>query len=300
MPANNKHLNSALRHDFLLIFDVTNGNPNGDPDAGDLPRMDGETQRGIVSDVAIKRKLRNWVDQYHGGEERNKIYMQHGDILNENHQRAYTALNIKSVSRNQPREEVEAARQWMCANYYDVRTFGAVMGTSVNAGQVRGPVQLTFGTSIDPISPQEMTVTRVAITNAKDAKTGEDITATGTMGRKTFIPYGLFRSEGFIVPAFAEDTGFNDEDLGIFWQGLLRMWDLDRSASRGRTNCIDVIVFTHDSPLGNAPAHRLFDRISIKRNNPDEPARHHSDYTISVDDAKLPAGITVTRLADHY
>lgn len=290
------HLNPAVRHDFVLVFDVTNGNPNGDPDAGNLPRIDPETGLGIVTDVALKRKVRNFVDAYKGKEERFKIYVQQGAILNNQHMRAYTALGIKSEAK----KESPGVRKWMCDNFFDIRAFGAVMSTEVNCGQVRGPVQLTFARSIDRILPLDAAITRVALTKADEKNTvtgddGEETARSGTIGRKTYIPYGLYTAKGFYVPAFAEDTGFDSEDLGILWKALEQMWDLDRSASRGYTACRGLYVFSHSSPLGNVASHKLLDRINIPSVG---VARQFSDYaehmTLEVDN--LPEGVSFTRL----
>src|SRR5438067_1645205 len=210
------------RHDFELLFDVADGNPNGDPDAGNLPRVDPETMQGLITDVSIKRKIRDWVDATRGDQERYKIYVQNkGFALNDLHQRAYTALGIKSTGTRQRREDVNQARDWMCANFYDVRTFGAVMSTGVNAGQVRGPVQLTFARSVDPIVPLDIAITRIAITDPKDmetviAESGEGKGGKTTeIGRKSIVPYALYKGYGFVNPHFAAQTGFSAEDLGI-------------------------------------------------------------------------------------
>ncbi len=290
------HLDPKVRHDFVLLFDVTNGNPNGDPDAGNLPRIDPETGLGIVTDVALKRKVRNFVDAYKGTEERYKIYVQQGAILNNQHMRAYTALGIKPELK----KESPGVRKWMCDNFFDIRAFGAVMSTEVNCGQVRGPVQLTFARSVDRILPMDAAITRVALTKADEKNTitaddGEETARSGTMGRKAYIPYGLYVAKGFYVPAFAEDTGFNKEDLEVLWKALEQMWDLDRSASRGYTACRGLFVFSHSSPLGNAPAHKLLDRIKIPSVG---LAREFSDYEskMTVDLDNLPEGITFTRL----
>ncbi|WP_278911651.1 type I-C CRISPR-associated protein Cas7/Csd2 [Deinococcus wulumuqiensis] len=287
------HLNAANRQDFVLIFDVTNGNPNGDPDAGNLPRVDPETGLGIVTDVALKRKMRNYVDALKGGEERYKIYVQQGAILNNQHQRAYTALGKDPKEKKQA--DIQAAKEWMCDNFFDIRTFGAVMSTEVNAGQVRGPVQLTFARSVDPILGLDASITRVALTKPDPKQAADDETArSGTMGRKAYIPYGLYVAHGFYVPAFAGDTGFDDADLEVLWQALVNMWDLDRSASRGLTACRALYVFSHSSPLGNAPAHKLFDLIKPQRKTEVDVARSFEDYQpIVVDEAKLPQGITL-------
>lgn len=291
------HLNAAHRHDFVLIFDVTNGNPNGDPDAGNLPRVDPETGLGIVTDVALKRKVRNHVDALRGGEERYKIYVQQGAILNNQHGRAYTALGKDPKKANQA--DIGAARKWMCENFFDIRTFGAVMSTEVNAGQVRGPVQLTFARSVDPILGLDAAITRVALTKPDPKQAASDETArSGTMGRKAYIPYGLYVAHGFYVPTFARETGFNDEDLDVLWQALVNMWDLDRSASRGLTACRGLYVFSHSSPLGNAPAHKLFDRVRLERRADVLVARHYADYSVEISDQNLPQGVTLTRLTD--
>lgn len=291
------HLNSTNRHDFVLIFDVTNGNPNGDPDAGNLPRVDPETGLGIVTDVALKRKVRNYVDALKGGEERYKIYVQQGAILNNQHQRAYTALGKEPKDKKQA--DIQEAKKWMCANFFDIRTFGAVMSTEVNAGQVRGPVQLTFARSVDPILGLDAAITRVALTKPDPKQAADDETArSGTMGRKAYIPYGLYVAHGFYVPAFAGDTGFDDADLEVLWQALVNMWDLDRSASRGLTACRALYVFSHSSPLGNAPAHKLFDRIKVSRSADVSAPRQWTDYAVTVNEADLPQGITLTRVTE--
>lgn len=290
------HLNASNRHDFVLIFDVTNGNPNGDPDAGNLPRVDPETGLGIVTDVSLKRKVRNYVDALRGGEDRYKIYVQQGAILNNQHQRAYTALGKDPKKASQG--DIQAAKKWMCENFFDIRTFGAVMSTEVNAGQVRGPVQLTFARSVDPILGLDAAITRVALTKPDPKQAPEDETArSGTMGRKAYIPYGLYVAHGFYVPAFARDTGFSNEDLAVLWQALVNMWDLDRSASRGLTACRGLYVFSHSSPLGNAPAHRLLDLVKPRRREDVTVTRSFDDYQpVEVDTSRLPQGVTLTRL----
>lgn len=289
---------ASVRHDFVLLFDVQNGNPNGDPDAGNLPRIDPETGKGIVTDVALKRKVRNYVDALRGNEARFKIYVQQGAILNDQNQRAYTSLEIKG----KPRVESPGVRKWMCDNFYDVRTFGAVMSTDVNAGQVRGPVQLTFAKSIDPILGLDISITRVALTSANDKttknKAGADVATHGTMGRKAFIPYGLYAANGFVVPAFAKDTGFSDEDLELFWHALVNMWDLDRSASRGLTACRGLYVFSHSSKLGEAPAHKLLERVTTRRRDDVPVARTFSDYEVNVDTSPLPDGVELQALSE--
>ncbi len=277
----------SRRHDFVLLFDVRDGNPNGDPDAGNLPRVDPETMQGLVSDVAIKRKVRDFVDIGQGGDARFKIYIQSGsEALNTIHQRAYDDLGLKSTGSKQNRGDVHRARTWMCQNFYDIRVFGAVMTTGVNCGQVRGPLQLTFARSIDPIVPLDLAITRVAVTKAEDAEVVESEDGSGQvsgkqteMGRKSAVPYGLYRAHGFFNPHFAEQTGVNSEDLEIFWDALKMMWDLDRSASRGEMACRGLHVFSHDSRLGNAPAHRLFELVETPPSASTAP-RSFADYTV--------------------
>jgi CRISPR-associated protein Csd2 len=291
------HLSAANRHDFVLLFDVTNGNPNGDPDAGNLPRVDPETGLGIVTDVALKRKIRNYVDAVKGDGERYKIYVQQGAILNNQHTRAYTALGKDPKKATQA--DIGAAKKWMCENFYDIRTFGAVMSTEVNAGQVRGPVQLTFGRSIDPILGLDAAITRVALTKPDPKQAADDETArSGTMGRKAYIPYGLYLAHGFFVPSFASATGFDDSDLELLWHALVHMWDLDRSASRGLTACRGLYVFSHDSALGNAPAHKLLERVQVSRNEDVETARKFGDYTVSVNRETMPSGVELHVLTE--
>lgn len=284
------HLNAANRQDFVLLFDVTNGNPNGDPDAGNLPRVDPETGLGLVTDVSLKRKVRNYVQAFKGSEPGYEIYVKQGAILNNQHRRAYDSLEKDPKAAKQ--SDILAAKRWMCENFFDIRAFGAVMSTEVNAGQVRGPLQLTFGRSIDPILGLDAAITRVALTKPDPKQAADDETArSGTMGRKAYIPYGLFVAHGFFVPSFAEDTGFNDEDLNLLWQALINMWDLDRSASRGLTACRGLYVFSHDSKLGNAPAHKLLERVQIRRDEGVAAARAFSDYTVSVNQGDLPSGV---------
>lgn len=278
------------RHDFVFLFDVTNGNPNGDPDAGNLPRVDPETMHGLVTDVSIKRKIRDWVDLTHGNEERFKIYVQNkGIALNALHERAYTALNIKINEGKQKADEVDQTQRWMCENFYDIRTFGAVMTTKVNCGQVRGPIQLTFATSVDPIIPLDLSITRVAITQVGTDKKTE-------MGRKAVVPYALYMGYGFVVPHFARQTGFSSDDLELFWEALRSAWELDRSASRGLMALRSLYIFSHENPLGNAPAHRLFERIQPDLANGTIPPRHFNDYKVAVNDANMPDGVTLTKL----
>jgi CRISPR-associated protein Csd2 len=375
------HLDPQRRHDFVLIFDVTDGNPNGDPDGGNMPRTDAETSHGLVTDVCLKRKIRNYVStyaEYEAAEEQKKrlnIFVEHHGVLNNQIRRAYTeqgiptgkpsneivkdaaVLNIlrehkhllpaaftftdsegtteedvvptlaysgeltdaelkeelekteemyqdKAVKRfidalvkkagkpDKSRANAEKARTWMCENFYDVRMFGAVMSTGLNAGQVRGPVQLTFARSFDPVLPQDLAVTRVAVTDAKDAEKLQ------TIGRKTLIPYGLYMARGFYSPSLAAQTGVTGQDLELLWESLVKMWDFDRSASRGLMAPRGLYVFSHESKLGNAPAHKLFERITAKLNQPSEPPRKFGDYEVSIDEADLPTGVTLTRLTE--
>jgi len=291
------------RHDFVLVFDVMDGNPNGDPDAGNLPRVDPETMQGLVTDVCIKRKVRDFVDALKGTDERYKIYVQNkGVALNTLHERAYTAKGLKSTGAKQKREDVEKVRAWMCENFYDIRVFGAVMTTGVNCGQVRGPLQLTFARSVDPVVPLDISITRVAVTRAKDAEvvTGEDERATGgkvtEMGRKALVPYGVYVCHGFFSPHFAAGTGADSDDLDLFWQALRQMWDMDRSASRGMMACRGLYVFTHESKMGNAPAHELLARVQVKKRDTVESPRSFSDYMVALDETNLPQGVMLTRL----
>jgi CRISPR-associated protein Csd2 len=302
------------RYDFVYFFDVTNGNPNGDPDAGNLPRMDPETSEGLVSDVCLKRKIRNYVEML-GGE---RIYVRENSILNETHREAYLAIRgddpkTQKEKKLSPQSDDEAktVRRWMCDNFFDVRTFGAVMSTGINCGQVRGPLQFTFGRSLEPILPLEMSITRMAATNEAEKKKQADGSDESdgrsdnrTMGRKHIVPYGLYRAHGFINPKLAEQTGFSEDDLQTVWTALRDMFDVDRSASRGEMTARRLVVFKHDNAMGNAQAHKLFDRVSVKRSGSDSPlgsenadnlppARKFEDYCINVDQSGLPQGITL-------
>ena len=366
------HCDPSKKHDFVLVFDGADGNPNGDPDAGNLPRTDPETMEGLVTDVALKRKVRNFVafvaedDEYASRRESLNIYVEHkGTALNAQHRKAYRAKQIPTsepgrqritdealiefFSRVQPggftlteptedsprelvysgelskedltatldaigeqnpaakkfaqdvskrakeikptRQQVEDVRGWMCEHFYDIRMFGAVMTTGVNAGQVRGPLQLTFSRSVSPIIPQDLAITRVAVTREEeqDKKDTE-------IGRKTLIPYGLYIGRGFFSPHLAKQTGVTDADLELFWDALVYMWDFDRSASRGTMSPRGLYVFTHDKSFGNAPAHELFERIEPSLDDPDKSPRRFSDYTVSVENDGLPDGVTLTRI----
>jgi CRISPR-associated protein Csd2 len=294
----------ARRHDFVLLFDVSDGNPNGDPDAGNLPRVDPETMQGLVTDVCLKRKMRDWVLAAKSDQGRFKIYVQSGgDALNTIHKKAYTALGLTSTGTKQGRDVVTQARAWMCDNFFDIRMFGAVMTTGVNCGQVRGPLQVTFARSIDPVVPLDISITRVAVTREEDMQIvvaeGETEGKGGKqteMGRKALVPYGLYRAYGFFNPHFAAATGANGDDLALVWQALTMMWDMDRSASRGLMACRGLYVFSHASPLGNAPAHQLFDRVRVTRKPAVSAPRSFADYDVTVNAAALPDGITLSTL----
>jgi CRISPR-associated protein Csd2 len=297
------HLNPEFRHDFVLLFDVKDGNPNGDPDGGNLPRTDPETMQGLVTDVCLKRKVRNYIDIVYGEQENTKIYVQDkGVALNDMNARAYADLNIKSTGTKQKREEVNQARAWMCKNFYDIRMFGAVMSTKVNCGQVRGAIQLTFSRSIDPIMPLDVAITRVAITDPKDAEVsvGSDGKTEGgktsTIGRKTMILYGLYMGYGFYSPHLATQTGVTQEDLSLFWESLIKMWDFDRSASRGMMAPRGLYIFSHESKLGNAPAHKLFERVQVQLEKEGTVPRQFRDYEVMINEADLPPGVHLTKL----
>lgn len=296
------HTDANRRHDFVLLFDVADGNPNGDPDAGNLPRVDPETMQGLVTDVCLKRKVRNYVDALRGQEARYKIYVQSEEALNSMHARAYEALGIESTGTKQKREDVSKARAWMCDNFYDVRMFGAVMTTGVNCGQVRGPLQLTFGRSLDPIVPLNLSITRIAITKPEDmvVETSDEGEGRGgkttEMGRKPMVPYGLYRAQGFYSAHFAEQTGADAADLALFWEALQNMWELDRSASRGMMGCRGLYVFSHDSKLGRAPAQALFERVHVTREPEVTAPRSFADYAVAVDGSGLPQGVTLSAL----
>lgn len=291
------HLDAALRHDFVLLFDVADGNPNGDPDAGNLPRYDPDTMEGIVTDVAIKRKVRDYVDMARGEEARFKIYVQHGRYLTDTRARVF---DDRAEGRKEKDVKPDEARDWMCDEFFDVRMFGAVMSmTERNSGQVRGPMQLTFARSVDPIQHMDQAIVGPAQNQKQSqrAKDGEERDAFGTMGRKSLVPYGLYVARGFYNPHFAKATKATSDDLELFWTALQMMWDFDRSSARGLMSCRGVYVFTHENPLGNAPAQTLFERITIDRKDGVEVARKFQDYEVRVDDASLPAGITLTRFA---
>ncbi len=281
------------RYDFVYLFDCKDGNPNGDPDAANAPRVDPQDMHGLVSDVCLKRKIRNYVLEASGGAEPFDIFVRQGAILNESIAQAHKDLGheMDGKAKKATRDQVKDARAKMCHRYYDVRTFGAVMSTGTNAGQVRGPVQLSFSRSLDPILPMDISITRMAVTEAKELDAPNQ-----TMGRKNLIPYGLYRCHGFISANLAHDTGFSDDDLNLFWQALQNMFDLDRSASRGTMAPQKLIVFKHQSALGNAPAHKLFERITVTRKESVQAARQFSDYEISTNWNDLPENVELVEM----
>ena len=286
------------RYDFVLLFDVKDGNPNGDPDAGNLPRMDAETGHGLVTDVSLKRKVRNFVGMAKGEHPPFEIYVKEKAILNNQHKRAYVGIGRGELltgddKKRKGGDAVDDARQWMCRNFFDVRTFGAVMSTGVNCGQVRGPVQLTFARSIDPIIAQEHSITRMAVATEAEAEKQEG--DNRTMGRKHTVPYGLYMAHGFVSSFLAKQTGFSDDDLELLWQALAQMFEHDRSAARGEMTTRGLYVFKHDSELGNAPAHALFERIRPKLKQEVSVPRSFEDYDVAVDEAGLPSGVTLIK-----
>jgi CRISPR-associated protein Csd2 len=311
------------RYDFVLLFDVMDGNPNGDPDAGNMPRIDPQSLQGLVTDGCLKRKIRNAVAAIKQDGEGKvptgyELYFQTQDavyerrILNLQHQRAYQALGLgtgekkKETKEKDPRvaaERTSRVRRWMCENFYDIRAFGAVMTTDINCGQVRGPVQITFARSIDPVVPLEFAITRKSVTKEEDAadQVQKDGSVTGTMGRKNTVPYGLYRCHGFVNPFLARDTGFTPADLQLLWDVLKGpMWEIDRSASRGLMATRGLYVFEHASPLGSAPAHELFDRIRVRpcRADSEKAApRSFEEYRprVTVEETGLPEGVILRR-----
>ncbi len=284
-------MNEAInnRYEFVLLFDVKNGNPNGDPDAGNLPRIDPETSHGIVTDVCLKRKIRNYVELTKKDTSPFNIYVKEKAILTEQRKPAYDAV----TEEKDKAKKISKARAWMCQNFYDVRTFGAVMSVKENnCGQVRGPIQFSFAESIDPIVSLEATITRMAVETEKEAKAQDG--DNRTMGRKTYVPYGLYEAHGFISAPLAKQTGFSEEDLELFWNALLNMFDHDRSAARGEMAARKLIIFKHDSELGNAPAHQLFDLIKIERiGDKEKPPRSFKDYEVTI--GETPAGIEMIK-----
>lgn len=316
---------TALSHrfDFVFLFDVTNGNPNGDPDAGNLPRLDPETNKGLVTDVCLKRKIRNYAEIARGGETGFAIYVQEGAILNEKHREAYQFVRgdqekVAKEKRLSPQgdDEAKALQEFMCSNFFDVRTFGAVMSTGINCGQVRGPVQLSFARSLDTIVPLEISITRMAATNEAEKKKREEgaadddaRTENRTMGRKHIVPYGLYEAHGFVSAKLAERTGFSEEDIDFLWDALKNMFEHDRSAARGEMAARKLVAFEHDCALGRAPSHELFERVVVERVSDGEayligdkrldnlpPARRFADYRISINREAVPDGVTIHEL----
>jgi len=276
------------RYDFLFLFDAQDANPNGDPDAGNLPRLDVETGQGLVTDVCLKRKIRNFVQTTKKNEGEHRIYFTEGAVHNLQHKEAYGEIGEKPEKKVKA-EIKDKATAWMCENYYDVRTFGAVMSTEVNCGQVRGPVQISFSRSIDPIVSSEHAITRSSVTNEKD------VDKERTMGRKFTIPYGLYKAQGFVNPFLAEKTGFSDDDLELLFQAVENAFQFDQSAARpaGSMSPRGLIVFKHDSQLGNAPSHKLFDAVTVKKKDGIEVPRSFSDYEVSIDRDAIPDGIEI-------
>ena len=290
------------RYEFVILFDVENGNPNGDPDAGNMPRVDPETGLGLVTDVCLKRKIRNYVETVKEDAQGFRIYVKDGVPLNRSDLESFAALDVteKTVKEKKKADPDldKKLRDWMCQNFYDIRTFGAVMTTftknALNCGQVRGPVQLGFARSVEPVVPQEVTITRIAITTEADAERKQT-----EMGRKYIVPYGLYRCEGYVSANLArKTTGFSEEDLELLWEAILNMFEHDHAAGRGKMAVRELIIFKHDSELGCAPAWKLFESVRIQRRNADDsaPARSWQDYAVTVDESALPAGITCIRM----
>lgn len=288
------------RYEFVILFDVENGNPNGDPDAGNLPRLDPETGYGLVTDVCLKRKIRNYVELVHENDDGYRIYIKDGVPLNRSDAEAFAALNIDEKDiKNAKKKDADLdknIRDFMCRNFFDIRTFGAVMTTFVknnlNCGQVRGPVQLSFARSVDPIIPNEITITRTAITTEADAEKKQT-----EMGRKSIVPYGLYRSEGFISANLARKvTGFSEDDLSLLWEAIINMFEHDHSAARGKMAVRELIVFKHASELGNAPSYKLFDAVHVSKKENVIAPRAYGDYEVTIDEASIPDGVTCTRM----
>lgn len=294
--------NKAIRnrYDFVVLFDVENGNPNGDPDAGNMPRVDPETGLGLVTDVCLKRKIRNYVEAAKEDQLGYQIYVRETVPLEVNDKKALEYLGVEDVKKIDKKKDPEADRKirdFMCSNFYDIRTFGAVMTTFVkgalSCGQVRGPVQLGFAHSIDPIMPQEITITRVAITTTKRQEEGRST----EMGRKYIVPYGLYRVEGYVSANLArKSTGFSEEDLQLLWQAIINMFENDHSAARGNMAVRELIVFKHDSELGNAPSYKLFERVKVEKKDPRKALRSYHDYQVTVDTENLPEGVACQRM----
>lgn len=292
------------RYEFVYLFDVENGNPNGDPDAGNMPRIDPETNHGLVTDVCLKRKIRNYVQMRNENESPHRIYVQEKAVLMNFHNEAHEAVGAaaeadeaegKKKGRRGTSEQVDAAREWMCEHFFDVRTFGAVMALKTNCGTVTGPVQINFARSIEPVTPLEFTITRMAVATEEEAvKMSGD---NRTMGRKHIVPYGLYRAEGYISAKFAQKTGFSEDDLSLLWEALTNMFDHDRSAARGKMSARRLIVFRHDSDIGSAPAHKLFDLVDVTRSTDESiPARSFRDYAVTVNSGAVPPGVELVEL----
>lgn len=279
------------RYEFVVLFDVENGNPNGDPDAGNMPRIDAETNLGIVTDVCIKRKIRNYVETIKQDSPGNKIYVKQGIALNKQHETAYLALDIDPKDDKAAKEKRDVLREFMCNNFFDIRTFGAVMTTKVNCGQVRGPVQINFARSIDPIVTQEITITRMAVTTEADLEK-----KSNEMGRKHIIPYALYKTEGYVSANLAKSTGFSEEDLNLLWEAIINMFEHDHSAARGKMSVRKLIVFKHDSELGNCQSHKLFDLINVTKKDRTAPPRSFEDYSVTTATDQIPAGVTLLEL----
>lgn len=278
------------RYDFLYFFDCQDANPNGDPDAGNLPRLDVETGQGLVTDVCLKRKIRNFVAMTANGDSTKRIYFKDGGVLNNQHAEAHKEVGIPPKESKSPkRDKRDEATKWMCEHYYDVRAFGAVMSTEINCGQVRGPVQMSFARSIDPIVSSEHAITRSSVTNEKDVEKER------TMGRKFTVPYGLYRAHGFVNPFLAKQTGFSDTDLELLFSALVNAFQFDQSAARpaGSMSPRGLIVFKHDNELGKAPSHKLFEAVTVKRKDGVESPRSFGDYEVTINRAAIPAGVEV-------
>jgi len=282
------------RYDFVYLFDAKDANPNGDPDAGNLPRTDAETGHGLVTDVCLKRKVRNYVALTKGGEPNHQIYFSEKAVLNNVHLRAYESIGEKHEAKKLPKDvaKAKALTDFMCKNFYDIRTFGAVMTTEVNCGQVRGPVQISFARSVEPIVTSEHAITRSSVTNERDLEKER------TMGRKFTVPYALYRSHGFVNPFLAEQTGFNEQDLNLLWTALGSAFQFDQSAARpaGSMAARKLIVFQHSSQLGNAPSHKLFDAVTIRPKDDSRPHRDFSDFEVAIDRSVIPAGVEVIEM----
>lgn len=282
------------RYDFICLFEAKDANPNGDPDAGNLPRIDPETGHGLVTDVCMKRKVRNYIAMKHGGEPPHEIYFSDGAVLNRLHTRAYESIDEKPSPKKLPKDAAKAKQltAFMCKNFYDIRTFGAVMSTEVNCGQVRGPVQMSFARSVEPVVTLEHAITRSSVTNERDLEKER------TMGRKFTIPYGLYRSHGFVNPFLATQTGFDNDDLELLWEALEKAFEFDASAARppGSMAVRRLLIFEHENELGKAPSHKLFEAVTVRRRDGVEVPRTFADFEVSIDQSSIPKGV---RLIDR-